>query len=204
MRAAALAVAVLATLVPARAALAGDGFFVPPVKVDYGALAFSTEQGTHAGSQWLVGLNLATIYPKRIRFDIGVGYVGARFDNPFPATAMTPNRVTIVDGDPTLSLHGGYLELSHRLFGDGPWRTWLSGRGELASVSGAASLGAAARISTELWTGVKEAGRNGGIIGVFALGVWAEASARELGDRAVVGAASAGMSVRIPLMAVGR
>ena len=203
MRAAALTAVVLALLVPARMATAGDGIFVPPVKFDYGAVTFATPNGTHVGAQWLVGLNLATIYPKRIRFDIGIGYVGARFDDPFPDPPVTPNKVTIIDGDRTMSMHGGYLELSHRLFGEGHWRTWLSGRGELASVGGAASLGAAARISTELWTGVKENGRSGGVIGVFALGVWAEASARELGDRAIVGGASAGMSVRIPLIAVG-
>jgi hypothetical protein len=39
---------------------------------------------------------------------------------------------------------------------------------------------------------------------VLALGLWVEASARELGDREVVTAASAGMSVRIPLVLVGR
>lgn len=198
-----IGVALALALAHPGAARAGSGFAIPPAKVDYGFLTFSTDQGVHTGGQWMIGLNLATIYPKRIKFDIGVGYVGARFDNPYPSPPIVKNRVTVLPDDAMMTLHGGYLELSHRLAGQRHWRTWLSGRGELSSVGGASSLGAAARISAEVWQGVMAGGNKGLLVGVLALGLWAEASARELGDRAVVGAASAGFSVRIPFLAVG-
>jgi hypothetical protein len=187
----------------------GGAMGVPPAKVDLGYLTFGTDQGAVTGKQWLVGLNWATIYPKKTRFDVGLGYVGAVFENPFVETrveAAPPSRDSKIRPpapDPTIDLHGGYLEMAVRVASGSHWRTFLSGRGELSSVDGASSLGAAARITTEMWGGVMAGGKNAFAVGVFALGVWVEGSTRELGDRAIVTAASAGMSVRIPLLFAG-
>ena len=200
MRVAGLVALVLAvTSVSARAG--GNAIGWPPAKVDVGYLTFATGDGIYSGGQVLVGLNWATIYPRRTWFDIGLGYVGAWMDDPFPRLQPSPK---VDAGPPTMRLHGGYLELAGRVASGKWWRTWLSGRGELSSFDGAPSLGAAARVSTELWGGVLEGGRNGVLVGVFAFGVWVEASARELGKRDVmVTAASAGLSVRVPLLAIG-
>jgi len=212
-------VLVVTTLILAASpAHAGDGFAVPPAKFDFGYLTFATADGTYRGAQWMVGLNWATIYPKRTRLDVGVGYVGAVFQNPFATTATHPTQppvmaptkdvkggVSVVpEPDPTIALNGGYLELSTRVASGSHWRTWLSGRGELLSVDGDGSLGTAARVSTEVWSGVMAGDRGGLVVGVLSLGLWVEASARELGNRGVVTAASAGMSVRIPLLLVGK
>jgi hypothetical protein len=107
------------------------------------------------------------------------------------------------DDDEVIRLHGGYVELSARVAHGSHWRTWVSTRGELSSVDGEASLGAAARVSTEVWGGVAAIDNNGFAVGVFALGIWVEASTRELGDHALVTAASAGMSIRVPLLVIG-
>jgi hypothetical protein len=188
---------------------AGDGFGWPPAKMDFGYLTFATEDGTYAGMQWLVGLNWATIYPRKTRFDIGIGYVGAAVQDPFAGERPQPTHpvkgVTVLPEERApLLMHGGYLEMSTRIAAGSHWRTWFSARGELLSVDGKGSLGAAARVSTELWHGWLESDRGGILCGVLSLGLWVEGSARELGDRAVVAAASAGMSLRIPLLVIGK
>jgi hypothetical protein len=187
-------------------ASAGDGFGIPPAKVDGGYLTFRTADGTFSGAQWLVGLNWATIYPKKTRFDIGLGYVGAAFTDPVEPrrVEIDPKGVTVLPDDhPVIQMHGGYLELSTRVAAGKHWRTWLSTRGELLSVDGDGALGGAARLTAEVWGGVMSGRGRGIAVGVFALGVWVEASARELGDREmVIAAASAGMSVRVPLILV--
>ena len=208
-----VAAIVVLVAVPSCVSRNAGAFGVPPAKVDVGYLTFGTDKGVATGKQWLVGMNWATIYPKRTRFDVGLGYVGAVFENPSAPRieGVVPVRETPVRErtirptapDPTIDLHGGYLELSARVASGSHWRTFVSGRGELSSVDGASSLGSAARISTEVWGGVMSGGKNALAVGVFALGFWVEASTRELGDRAIVTAASAGMSVRIPLLFVG-
>ena len=206
MRAIGVLVAAAALSAVPGVATAGDGFGVPPAKVDAGYLTFRTAEGTFSGAQWLVGLNWATIYPKKTRFDIGLGYVGAVFSDPTPPPRIEidPKGVTVLpDEHPVVQMHGGYLELSTRVASGSHWRTWLSTRGEMLSVDGEAALGGAARISAEVWGGILGGGSRGLAVGVFALGVWVEASARELGDREmIIAAASAGMSVRIPLILV--
>jgi hypothetical protein len=209
MRTGVVVAAVLLLAVPSCMRSNSGAFGIPPAKVDIGYLTIGTDKGVSTGKQMLVGMNWATIYPKRTRFDVGVGYVGAAFQDPFPHEP-TPTRdgkpgINVAPAEPrSIILHGGYLELSARIASGSHWRTFVSGRGELSSVDGASSLGTAARISTELWGGVMAGGRNALAVGVLALGVWVEASTRELGDRGVVTAASAGMSVRLPLLFVGK
>ncbi|HZI44033.1 MAG TPA: hypothetical protein VFD53_02370, partial [Ilumatobacter sp.] len=144
--------------------------------------------------------------PKKTRFDVGLGYVGAAFTDPVAPrrVVIDPMGVTVLPEEhPVIQMHGGYLELSTRVAAGSHWRTWLSARGELLSVDGDGALGGAARLTAEVWGGVLGGGGRGVAVGVFALGVWVEASARELGDREmVVAAASAGMSVRVPLILV--
>jgi hypothetical protein len=188
-------------------AVAGNSAIgVPPTKVDFGYLTFHSGGQLYGGGQWLIGLNWATIYPKKTRLDIGVGYVGAVFADPLAdrhPVVTTKGTLVTDDDDQVIRLHGGYLELSYRVAQGSHWRTWASTRGELSSVDGEASLGGAARVSTEVWGGIAGADRDALALGVFALGIWVEASTRELGDRALVTAASAGMSIRIPLLVVG-
>jgi hypothetical protein len=203
MRAAGIVLAVLLA-VPASARAGNDAIGVPPAKVDFGYLTFKAGDHVYGGGQWMIGLNWATIYPKKTWLDVGIGYVGAAFADPLEEPRIvTPKGTLIREPDGVIHLNGGYLELSARVAQGSHWRTWFSTRGEISSVNGIASLGGAVRVSTEVWGGVLEGGNHSIACGVFALGMWVEASTRELGDRALVTAASAGMSVRIPLLVIG-
>src|SRR5687768_2142211 len=91
MRAAGIVAAfvTLVTLTPATAAHAGNaGFLVPPTKLDFGYLTFRAGDRVYGGGQWMVGLNWATIYPRKTWLDIGAGYVGAVFGNPLADERM--------------------------------------------------------------------------------------------------------------------
>lgn len=202
MRAAGIVLGIILA-VPSVASAGGDAIGVPPAKVDFGYLTFRSGDQMYGGGQWLVGLNWATIYPKKTWLDVGIGYVGARFADPLEHPRVVTPKGTPVPQDDAIHLNGGYLELSARVAQGDHWRSWFSTRGEISSVDGTASLGGAVRVSTEVWGGVLAGDRGAIACGVFALGIWVEASTRELGDRALVTAASAGMSIRIPLLVVG-
>lgn len=185
----------------ATAAHAGGGF-LPPAKLDVGTIAVSDRHGDFAmGTSLLVGLNWATLYPKRTGFDIGIGYVGTFLPEP-------ESRYLARGGDPVApsqlaSAHGGYLEVSLLANERKHMRTWISGRGELLESNGQGGLGMATRVSTELWGGILAGAGNGGIVGVFAIGLWAELGVRELPNDGLARQLSMGISGRLPFVIVG-
>jgi hypothetical protein len=171
------------------------GMVLPPFELDLG-LTWS-EAGTRAasGSVLLLGLSRATLDPRPVAFDVGLGYV--RWwagDDPSPVAARSTGSPPIADA------HGGYLDLAARVHESKHVRSWLAVRGELLDADGAA-FGVAARIATELWTGANE--RDGGVLalGSLAIGVYAEAGLRE--GRDDVRTFTVGITVRAPLVLVG-
>jgi len=98
-------------------------------------------------------------------------------------------------------LHGGFVELGLRVGGGEGWRVWASPRFEAGMVSGDAFVGAAGRLTAQVWAGLRGPCHGGpsGIFGVAALGLWAEAGARRLGDRDAR-FVSAGLELRVPLI----
>jgi hypothetical protein len=107
-----------------------------------------------------------------------------------------------------LRLDGMYLELATALESHRHWRTWLAVRGELLAghveQRSFRALGAAVRIATELYSaqvgasGQHDAGAL--LAGTFAIGVYVEASHRELASELGPTAVAAGLSFRVPFL----
>lgn len=204
MRLALIAAVVLA----APAAQAGNGFgiIVPPAEVDLGVLAPADgSQLAAPGTEVLAGVHWASLYWKPSRIDFGVGYVGSfrplAFDSPYAARTTRPL-------ERELDLNGMYIELGRTFIRDPHVRSWISARGELMRSSGLAKdvsvSGAALRVSTELYkSGWAADGKNksvGVIAGTFALGVYVEASYRDLPSALGAGGIATGFTLRVPFI----
>lgn len=195
MRLVGVASIVLGLAAPAHA----GGGFVPPMRVDLGP-AFTSSVDHEVGGQVVAGIHWASLYPKKTYLDVGVGIVSTSFGGPEePRSKTGPVR------DP-LSIFGGYVEVASRPSGNGWWRTWFGTRveGGRAAKDGDSQgmVGVAARLSAELWVGGASGGSGGGVIGVGAIGVYTELSARRLSeDDANELGASMGLSFRVPMIA---
>lgn len=181
----------------------------------------------------LVGLHWASLYWKPTTFDIGIGYVGSfremlpgfapdteRSREEPKATAeqrIDPSgvaRTTMPAAGDTrhrFSLDGGYLELGRTLVNQKHFRAWVSARGELldANLNGWAfsALGAAMRVASEVY--VSGAAITGGhdsgamVVGTFAIGVYVEASHREIPGALGPNGFTAGLTLRLPFILAG-
>ncbi len=206
MRAAVGALSLLVILGLGGPAQAGHGFFVPPMRVDLSPATMSGPDGTMIGMHALAGVYWASLWPgKRTPVDVGVGYLYEAYRTGEPrsqllAAGMAPE-------EPLLELHGTYVELARRAGGNHGRRGWIGARAEVlfSEVGGRrrAGVGFAGRAAWELFVPVKGGGNNGVIVGTFALGVYLELAARQLPDGKGALQSTAGLSMRIPLIAVG-
>ena len=167
---------------------------LPPFKLDLGLTRSESGARSASGSVLLVGLSRATLDPRPIAFDVGLGYVRwSAGDDASTTVARSTSSRSISDAQ------GGYLELAARVHDSRHVRSWLAVRGELLDADGAA-FGIAARVATELWTGANE--RDGLVaLGSLAIGVYAEAGLRD--GRDDVKTFTVGITVRSPLVLVG-
>jgi len=203
MRALSCSVVLLAYLAIASTAHAGSAV-LPPLKVDLGTIAMSDRQSERAtGTALFIGINVATIYPKRIGFDVGIGYVGTFIPAEETHTHWSAEAGATTPSDRLVSSHGAYVDLSVLAHERPNLRTWVSGRTELLRSAGRSVMGIATRVSTELWSGIKVGGRGGLGVGVFALGLWAEMGVRQLAGGGLARQVSAGVSARVPLFLAG-
>ncbi len=176
------------------------GMVLPPFTLDLGQTWSESGSTSATGSVLLIGLNRATLDPRPVDFDVGLGYVRWSVAGNDADTGTTAARSTVT---PSIAdAQGGYLELAARVQESSHVRSWLAVRGELLDVDGAA-VGVAARVSTELWTGTNA--RNGMVaIGSLAIGLYAEVGLREGGDgRDEVRTFTLGISVRSPFVLIG-
>ncbi|MDQ3338214.1 MAG: hypothetical protein M4D80_23865 [Myxococcota bacterium] len=194
MRIALLAV-VLVTL--SSTAHAGKGaILIPPLEVDVGV-------GVPVGSssmsrEILAGVHWASLAWKPTSFDVGIGYVGS-----FRRAEDQPPSETLA----RLRMHGGYFSLSRRLVGDKHWRTWLTARGELLRATDGerdfSAIGGALRVSTELFGSGAVSDKNAIAIGTIAVGIYFEATVRDVPiEYGRVGITS-GVLCRLPFFAAG-
>lgn len=198
-----LALASLA-LAAAPSVARAEAAFVPPVRFDIGSIALRGEHGTSLSTQMLIGLHWASLHPGNPTWDVGLGLV--------TAYTSLPDNLRFTDGrkdtDGYVGATGGYLELGKRIAGGEHWRTWLSGRGELTrgELVGRhfTAVGAAARLTTELFTGLAGGGRGGLILGAAGIGVYAEATYREQPSQLGETGFGAGVSFRLPLILATR
>jgi hypothetical protein len=187
----------------------GGAVAIPPAEVDFGAGTSVGDTVVGPSTDILVGVHWASLYWKPTKVDVGIGYVGS-FRDTFPEGSPAVARTMPLDEpDHRLRLNGGYLDVAYALETHPHWRTWLSTRIEMlhAEVNGRefAAVGSAARLATEFYaSGVAMASdhSSGAIVaGTFALGIYVEASHRNLPSDLGPTEVSAGFSIRIPFLA---
>jgi len=200
-------------------ARAGGGFFaIPPLRLDVGPQVLYGFEGPRDGGQILVGIHLASLWPGDTPVDLGIGLVAASAERPAGQAGAAPrlraaSSSSSGSGSPDTDddLTGYYLEAAGLVAGGRYWRTWLGARGELvtADVDGVTheGWGMAARVTIELRDG--GAGAIGGgsgtavMFGTAAIGVYAEASLRDVPGPVGGLGLSAGLSLRVPFLAGG-
>jgi hypothetical protein len=182
----------------------GIAFLIPPAEVDVGVGAPLGDAAVGPSAEVLAGLHWASLYWKPSKLDIGVGYVGSfRAVRPDYAARMTSG-----SEDHELRMNGGYLDLAYALDTRAHWRTWLAARGELFSAEldhhSFSAMGAALRVATEVFVqGAAAGGGHGGgaaVAGTFAIGLYVEASARDVPDQLGREQLTAGLTLRVPFL----
>jgi hypothetical protein len=179
------------------AAKGAGGIVLPPLEVDLGATApVGGGEAIGPSRDILIGVHWASLFWKPTSYEVGVGYVGSFRD--------------LKHGEPndSFQLHGGYLALGRTLYAVPHMRTWVELRGELlrGSVPGRdfSALGGAVRFAAELYaSGVGGVGDRSAIAlfaGTIALGVFVEASHRDIASELGPTGVSTGVSIRIPFL----
>jgi hypothetical protein len=171
--------------------------FMLPLKIDIGAQGASTDNGFLSGVELKVGVHWASLSPEPTNFDVGLGVFGAVLPGGDNGTPMNEN-------DDDLLYGGAYLEVGQTLSKGNWWRTWASGRGEYLGYSAFdeedAGFGVAGRLSAELYVSGVGIEPRGVFLGTYAIGVYAEAGARSLGEDVNPIQVSGGLTFRTPLV----
>src|SRR5262249_32672696 len=136
----------------------------------------NTMRGFAPGAAGAVGIHWASLSPEPTNTDVGIGLFGALLAAPLDRTVMN---------DKNAVLYGGaYLEIGHTLSSGSWWRTWGAGRGEYIASSAFGDdhkgFGVAGRLSAELYLSGVGIEPRGIFLGTYAIGVYAEAGARDL------------------------
>lgn len=167
-----------------------------PLRIDIGAQGANTSAGVLSGIEARVGIHWASLSPTPTNFDVGVGVFGAILPGPKNSTVET--------SDDGLAYGGAYLEVGQTLAHGNYWRTWAAGRGEyIASTAFGKDhngFGVAGRLSAELYLSGVGIAPDGLFLGTYAIGVYAEAAGRDLGDGVSPMQISAGLTFRTPLV----
>jgi hypothetical protein len=169
--------------------------FMLPLKIDIGATGASTDQGFLPGVELRLGVHWASLSPTPTNTDVGVGVFGAALAG--PETDQMDDNNDVVYG-------GAYLEVGQTLSHGNHWRTWATGRGEYLGSNAFGNeytgFGVAGRLSAELYLSGVGVEPRGLFLGTYAIGVYAEASARGLGDEVNPIQISGGLTFRTPLV----
>jgi hypothetical protein len=167
-----------------------------PLKLDIGVTGANTTQGYLPGIELRAGIHWASLSPKPTDFDIGVGG--------FIAALAGPEDESMPEADNDVVYGGAYLEVGQTLSKGRFWRTWASGRGEYlgSSTFGETQegFGVAGRLSAELYVSGVGIEPRGVFLGTYAVGVYAEAAGRGLGDDVSALQVSGGLTFRTPLV----
>ena len=168
--------------------------FMMPLRIDIGAQGASTSRGYLPGLELRAGIHWASLSPEPTNFDIGLGVFGAAL----LGAANDPA------GNNDVVYGGAYLEVGETLSHGDNWRTWASGRGEYIATDAfgkqSSGFGVAGRLTAELYTSGVGIEPRGVFLGTYAVGVYAEAAARGLGDDVGGLQVSGGLTFRTPLV----
>lgn len=192
-----LVVTAIACALEGSAAARGGAIALPPLEVDVASTApVGGGEAVGPSSDILVGVHWASLFWRPTSYEVGVGYVGSFRD--------------LRGGEPNEAFHmnGGYLALGRTMFVARHVRTWVELRGELlrASAPGRdfSALGGALRFAAEIYSagvgGHSNPGSTALFAGTFALGVFVEASHRDIPTALGPTGVSTGVSIRIPLL----
>lgn len=195
-----LVVTAIACAFEGSASARGGAIALPPLEVDVGATApVGGGEAVGPSTDVLVGVHWASLFWRPTRYEVGAGYVGSFRD--------------LRRGEPgdRFALNGGYLALGRSLFTSPHLRSWVELRGELlhASVPGRefSALGGAVRFAAEIYSsgagGRSSPGSVAMFAGTFALGMFVEASHRDVPTALGPTGVSTGISIRIPFLLVG-
>jgi hypothetical protein len=191
---------VVATITFATAAHAGKGgFLIPPVEIDVGVGApiGPAVERLAPSTEILAGVHWASLAWRPTKLDVGIGYVGSfRFiDDPMALE------------DRELRVHGGYFSLATTIARQNHWRTWLVARGELLRAYDGervlSALGGSLRISTELFASGATGDRGLAVVGTLALGIYVEATYRDLPAELGPFGVTSGVTCRLPFIVAG-
>jgi hypothetical protein len=165
------------------------------MRVDVGPVVQTEESSP--GFECVAGIHWASLYPKpRANIDVGVGIVSITRSEAEPMKHGYP--------DP-LEVFGGYVEVATRTNGNGWWRNWVGTRiesgGAWVDHERHAYVGVATRVSSEAFVAGASSGSGGGVIGVFAVGIYGELAARRIDDVGNDYGVSMGLTMRVPLIA---
>lgn len=170
--------------------------FMMPLKVDIGASGANTDRGFAPGISAAVGIHWASLSPRPTDTDVGLGVFGA--------ILAAPKDTAVMDDKNGVFYGGAYLEAGHTLSHGSWWRTWATGRGEYLASSAfgedRVGFGAAGRLSAEIYVSGAGIAPRGLFLGTYAIGVYAEAGARQVPQGVGAFQASAGLTFRTPLV----
>ena len=198
---------VVAIALEGSAAAKGGGIVIPPLEVDVGATApVGGGEAVGPSMDVLIGLHWATIYWKPTSFELGVGYVGSF--RPVDRGYRVLERTTTPLREEQLTLHGGYLTLGRTIVNQPHFRTWVEARGELmrGDLGGRSfsAVGGALRLAAELYGSTAQAGGGSNAIGIvagtIAIGVYIEASHRDIASELGPTGVTTGVSFRVPFV----
>ena len=167
-----------------------------PLKVDIGATGANTDRGFAPGIGAAVGIHWASLSPKPTNTDVGIGVFGGLL--------ATPGDTAVMNDEDGVAYGGAYLEIAQTLSRGTWWRTWAAGRGEYLASSAFGDdhvgFGATGRLSAEIFVSGVGIEPRGLFLGTYAIGIYAEAGARDMVDGVGALHASAGLTFRTPLV----
>ncbi|HTJ42584.1 MAG TPA: hypothetical protein VL463_10850 [Kofleriaceae bacterium] len=167
-----------------------------PLRIDIGAQGANTSHGYLPGVELRAGIHWASLSPTPTNFDVGLGLFGAALVGPTDDTMPKANNDVLYGG--------AYLEVGETLSHGDYWRTWASGRAEYLASNAfdheQTGFGVAGRLSAELYTSGVGIEPRGVFLGTYAIGVYAEVAARDLGPDVSAMQVSGGLTFRTPLV----
>ena len=205
-----IVVGLAALAIPTRAH-AGSGILIPPLEADIGETVPVGNTVTGVATDVLVGVHWGSLAWKPTSFEFGIGFISSSRDLLEPiALGRTIGGASAVSttGSPqtSLDLCGGYFTLGHTIYDRHHIRTWVLGRAELlhGELEGRAfsTTGVAARIASELYAPARASG-GGVLVGTFAIGVYVEASHRDIAPELGPDGVTSGISIRLPFIFAG-
>jgi hypothetical protein len=167
-----------------------------PLRFDVGATGANTSMGYLPGIELRAGIHWASLSPRPTPIDVGIGA--------FIAALPGPENDAMPEADNDVVYGGAYLEVGRTLSEGRFWRTWAAGRGEYIGSSTfgeeQTGFGAAGRLGAELYVSGVGLEPRGVFLGSYAIGVYAEAAGRGLGDDVSALQISGGLTFRTPLV----